>query len=138
MIFVGTHVIYGRGKAVVTATGMKTEFGKIAELVQEAEEEETPLQKRLDSFARKIAKVVILVCIAIFALASYQGILARLLAPWRDPRLVFSLYGLASQEFVPLHGRIRLLDQSHILSPLLVIGAWCRFVSQVALELFFY
>jgi Ca2+-transporting ATPase len=68
MVFVGTHVIYGRGKAVVTATGMKTEFGKIAELVQEAKEEETPLQKRLDSFARKIAKVVVIVCIAIFAL----------------------------------------------------------------------
>jgi len=68
MVFVGTYVIYGRGKAVVTATGMKTEFGKIAGLVQEAEEEETPLQKRLDSFARKIAKVVVIVCIAIFAL----------------------------------------------------------------------
>jgi Ca2+-transporting ATPase len=68
MVFVGTHVIYGRGKAVVTATGMKTEFGKIAELVQEAKEEETPLQKRLDSFARKIAKVVVVVSIAIIAL----------------------------------------------------------------------
>ncbi|MCJ7631950.1 HAD-IC family P-type ATPase, partial [Candidatus Bathyarchaeota archaeon] len=68
MVFVGTHIIYGRGRAVVTATAMKTEFGKIAELVQEAEEEETPLQKRLDRFAKKIAKVVVLVCIVIFAI----------------------------------------------------------------------
>jgi len=72
MIFTATHTIYGRGKAVVTTTGMRTEFGKIAELVQEAEEEETPLQKKLDSFAKKIAKVVVAVCILIFALEAFE------------------------------------------------------------------
>jgi len=72
MIFTATHVVYGRGKAVTTATGMKTEFGKIAELVQEAEEEETPLQKKLDSFAKKIAKVVVAVCVVIFALEAFE------------------------------------------------------------------
>jgi Ca2+-transporting ATPase len=72
MILAATHIVYGRGRAAVTATGMRTEFGKIAELVQEAEEEETPLQKKLDSFARKIAKVVVLVCAVIFALEAFE------------------------------------------------------------------
>ena len=60
MVFTATHITYGRGKAIVTATGMNTEFGKIAEMVQEAEEEETPLQKKLDKFAKKVAKIVII------------------------------------------------------------------------------
>jgi len=68
MLFMATHTIYGRGKAVVTSTGMSTEFGKIAELVQTAEEEETPLQKRLDRFAKKIAKVVLVLSLIIFVL----------------------------------------------------------------------
>jgi len=68
MLFMGTHVIYGRGKALVTSTGMSTEFGKIAEIVQTAEEEETPLQKRLDAFAKKIAKAVVILSAIIFAL----------------------------------------------------------------------
>ena len=72
MVFTATHTTYGRGKAVVTTTGMQTEFGKIAELVQEAEEEETPLQKKLDAFAKKIGKVVVLVCMIIFGLEAFE------------------------------------------------------------------
>ena len=53
MLFMATHTIYGRGKAVVTSTGMSTEFGKIAELVQTAEEEETPLQKETGQIRQK-------------------------------------------------------------------------------------
>ncbi len=74
MVFTATHTTYGRGKAVVTTTGMKTEFGKIAELVQEAAEEETPLQKKLDAFAKKIGKVVVMVCIVIFGLEAFEVI----------------------------------------------------------------
>jgi len=51
---------------------MNTEFGKIAELVQAAEEEETPLERKLDSFATKIAKVVVAVCVIIFALEAFD------------------------------------------------------------------
>ena len=72
MVFTATHTTYGRGRAIVTTTGMQTEFGKIAELVQEAEEEETPLQKKLDAFAKKIGKVVVLVCVIIFGLEAFE------------------------------------------------------------------
>jgi Ca2+-transporting ATPase len=68
MLFMGTHVVYGRGKAVVVSTGMNTEFGRIAELVQTAEEEETPLQKKLDKFAKQIAYIVLALCAIIFVL----------------------------------------------------------------------
>ncbi|MCD6243314.1 cation-translocating P-type ATPase [Candidatus Bathyarchaeota archaeon] len=75
MVFSATHIVYGRGKAVVVATGMKTEFGKIAKMVQEAEEEKTPLEKKLDSFASKIAKIVIAVCTVIFALEAFEVVM---------------------------------------------------------------
>jgi len=75
MVFSATHIVYGRGKAVVVATGMNTEFGKIAEMVQEAEEEKTPLEKKLDSFAGKIAKIVVAVCVLIFALEAFEVVM---------------------------------------------------------------
>jgi len=74
MVFTATHAIYGRGKALVTSTGMNTEFGKIAELVQTAEEEETPLERKLDKFAKKIATVVVAVCVIIFALEAFEAL----------------------------------------------------------------
>ncbi|MCD6470788.1 cation-translocating P-type ATPase [Candidatus Bathyarchaeota archaeon] len=68
MVFMATHVIYGRGRAVVTDTGMRTEFGKIAGLVQEIGEEETPLKRRLERFAKKLAVIIIALCILVFIL----------------------------------------------------------------------
>ncbi len=68
MVFTATYVTYGRGKAVVTATGMQTEFGKIAEMVQSVEAEETPLKLKLESFAKRLAIIIVLVCAVIFAL----------------------------------------------------------------------
>ncbi len=76
MLFTATHVVYGRGRAVVTTTGMNTEFGKIAEMVQTAEEEETPLQKKLDRFAGKIAKIVVGVCVVIFGLEAFDVVMS--------------------------------------------------------------
>ena len=67
-VFSGTYVAYGRGRAVVIATGSKTEFGKIANLLQEVKEAETPLQRKMDRFSKSIAKVVIVVCALIFVL----------------------------------------------------------------------
>ncbi|MBC7129795.1 cation-translocating P-type ATPase [Candidatus Bathyarchaeota archaeon] len=68
MVFMGTHATYGRGKAVVVATGMQTEFGKIAGMVQEVEEEETPLKRKLESFAKKLGQVIIAVVVIVFIL----------------------------------------------------------------------
>jgi Ca2+-transporting ATPase len=71
-IFMATHVIYGRGKGVITSTGMNTEFGKIAEMVQAVEEEETPLKQKLRGFAKKLGIIIVVVCIVIFALELYE------------------------------------------------------------------
>ena len=68
MVFMGTHTTYGRGKAVVVATGMSTEFGKIAEMVQAVEEEETPLKQKLERFAKKLGIIIIVVCAVVFLL----------------------------------------------------------------------
>ncbi len=71
-VFMATHINYGRGKAAVTSTGMKTEFGKIAELVQTMEEEETPLKQKLEGFAKKLGILIVIVCAVIFALELYE------------------------------------------------------------------
>ncbi|MFQ6076774.1 MAG: cation-translocating P-type ATPase, partial [Candidatus Bathyarchaeia archaeon] len=73
MVFTATHVVYGRGEALVTATGMATEFGKIAAIVQAAEDEETPLQRRLDDFAKKLALIIVSVCVAVFLVTGIRG-----------------------------------------------------------------
>jgi Ca2+-transporting ATPase len=59
MVFTGTHVVNGRGKAVVTATGINTQFGKLSEMVQTVQKEEIPLKLKLDKFAKKIGVIVI-------------------------------------------------------------------------------
>jgi P-type Ca2+ transporter type 2C len=65
MVFTGTVVVYGRGKAVVTSTGMKTEFGKIAEMVQEAPQEKTPLETRMGSVGKWIGILAIIVALSV-------------------------------------------------------------------------
>jgi len=76
LVFMATHITYGRGKAVVTSTGMRTEFGRIAEIVQAIEEEQTPLKQKLERFAKNLAVVVLVVCAVVFALELY-GVLAK-------------------------------------------------------------
>ncbi|TLN08507.1 ATPase, partial [bacterium] len=71
-VFMATHVVYGRGKAVITSTGMQSEFGKIAEMVQTMEEEETPLKQKLTRFAKRLGIGVIAICAVIFALELYE------------------------------------------------------------------
>ena len=59
MVFMGTHATYGRAKAIVTSTGINTQFGKISEMVQTVEKEEIPLKLKLDKFAKKIGIIVV-------------------------------------------------------------------------------
>lgn len=73
MVFLATHVVYGRGRAVVTSTGMKTEFGKIAEMVQTVEEEKSPLKLKVGRFAKKLGILVTVICGLIFAIEAIKG-----------------------------------------------------------------
>ncbi len=66
MLYMGATVVYGRGTAVVTATGMNTEMGKIAGALQQAEEGETPLQKKLGELSKILTWLVLGICVVIF------------------------------------------------------------------------
>ncbi len=67
MCYMGSTVVYGRGRAVVVGTGMKTEMGKIAGALNEAKEELTPLQMKLAELSRILTIMVIVICVVIFA-----------------------------------------------------------------------
>jgi Ca2+-transporting ATPase len=71
--FTGTVVVYGRGKAIATSTGMNTEFGKIAKMVQTTEEEETPLEKRTQSIGKLIGFLCIGICLGVAAIGFIEG-----------------------------------------------------------------
>jgi Ca2+-transporting ATPase len=70
MVFGGTVVTYGRGRAVVTATGMGTEFGRIARMLEEVKAEETPLERRMSTIGRVLA----IICLAVAAVAVLLGV----------------------------------------------------------------
>lgn len=72
MVFGGTLVTYGRAIAVVTSTGMNSELGKIANLMENTQAKETPLQKTLDKFSGKLAIIIITICIIVFVLEIYR------------------------------------------------------------------
>ena len=68
MVFMGSTVVYGRGKAVVTATGMDTEMGKIADALANAEEGKTPLQIKLAGLSKILTYLVIGICVIVFGI----------------------------------------------------------------------
>ncbi len=72
MVFKGTIVSNGTAKFVVTGTGMQTELGKIAGML-EIEEAKTPLQKRLAVFSKQLAVIVLLICVAVFGIGLWRG-----------------------------------------------------------------
>ena len=67
MCYMGSTVVYGRGKAVIVSTGMDTEMGKIAGALAATEEEQTPLQRKLDELGKLLSKMVLGICVFIFA-----------------------------------------------------------------------
>lgn len=72
MIFSGSLITGGRAAAVVTATGMDTEIGKIAAMMNAAEEKKTPLQVSLDQFGSRLAAMIMLICALVFILSLYR------------------------------------------------------------------
>lgn len=73
MVFMSSHVTYGRGKAVVTGVGASTEIGRIADLLNSAKEKATPLQENLDRFGKRLALIILLISAFMFALSLYRG-----------------------------------------------------------------
>jgi len=73
MAYLSTHVSYGRGEGVIVKTGMETEIGKIAKLINESIDEMTPLQKRLADLGKLLGIVAVLLCVILFILALVQG-----------------------------------------------------------------
>ncbi len=67
MVYMGSTVVYGRGKAVITGTGMNTEMGKIASALAQARDEETPLQLKLNQLSKILTVLVVGICVVIFA-----------------------------------------------------------------------
>lgn len=85
MVFAGTSTGYGRGRAIVTGTGMNTEFGRIAGLLERVETEKTPLQKNLDKVGTSLARAALVIVLVIVALGLMRG----------QPVLEILIFGIA-------------------------------------------
>ena len=73
MVYSSSLVTYGRANVVVTATGMNTEIGKIASLINETKERRTPLQISLDKFSSKLATAILIICAIVLGLQIWRG-----------------------------------------------------------------
>ncbi len=120
MVYGGTSVSHGRGKALVTGTGMQTEFGKIATMLEQVETEDTPLQKNLDRIGKTLAKVALGVVIVISAIGYMRGqsiieiflfgiALAVAVVPEALPAVVTISLAIGVQRMVRRHALIRRL-----------------------------
>lgn len=73
MVYMGSTVVYGRGKAVITAIGMDTEMGKIADALTRVEDNQTPLQMKLGQLSKALSFIVIGICVFIFAFSLFKS-----------------------------------------------------------------
>ncbi len=118
--FMSTIATFGRGMGVVTGTGMQTKIGRIAELLQEVEEEETPLQRRLDRLGRTLGYVSLVIVGLVFVLGVIRGVdalemfiiavsLAIAAVPEGLPAVVTISLALGMREMIRRHALIRKL-----------------------------
>ncbi len=73
MVYSSSLVSYGRATVLVTGTGMHTEIGKIADMMESAQEKATPLQRSLDDFSKKLSIIIIVICAVVFGLGMWRG-----------------------------------------------------------------
>ena len=130
--FMGTLVTYGRGQGIVISTGMGTQIGLIAEMLQSVEEEQTPLQKRLDQLGRSLGWAALAVCALVFIVGWLRGtppldmfIIAVSLAiaavPEGLPAVVTISLALGMREMIKRHALIRRLSSVETLGSATVI-----------------
>ncbi|MEI8241835.1 MAG: cation-translocating P-type ATPase [bacterium] len=132
MAYAGTSASYGRGRAVVVATGMNTEFGKIARMLQTVETDRTPLQKNLDKVGHLLARVALVIVALIVALGLLRGqpfmemlifgvALAVAVVPEALPAVVTISLAIGVQRMVRRHALMRRLPAVETLGSTSVI-----------------
>ena len=132
MAYAGTAATYGRGRAVVVATGMQTEFGKIAQMLQAVETGKTPLQENLDKVGAQLARGAFVVVAIIVALGLFRGqpftemfifgvALAVAVVPEALPAVVTISLALGVQRMVKRHALVRRLPAVETLGSTTVI-----------------
>ena len=130
--FMGTTIAYGRGKGVVVSTGMHTQLGMIATMLQAVEDEETPLQKRLDQLGKTLGWACLAVCAIVFVTGILEGgnpltlfmtaiSLAIAAVPEGLPAIVTISLALGMREMIKRHALIRRLSSVETLGSATVI-----------------
>jgi Ca2+-transporting ATPase len=134
MLFMGTTVTYGRGTAVVVKTGMDTELGRIAEMIQTVEEDQTSLQKRMDKMGRTLALVALGIVVVVFTLGLLRGenapemfltavAMAVAAVPEGLPAVVAIALALGAQRMLKRQALIRKLPAVETLGSVTVIAS---------------
>lgn len=130
--FMGTIITYGRGKGIVTATGMDTQIGLIAQMLESLEEEETPLQKKLSQFGKVLGTICLVIVAIIFAIGVLRGLgyremfmtaisLAVAAIPEGLPAIVTIVLALGMQRMVKRHSIVKKLHAVETLGSTTVI-----------------
>ena len=134
MVYMGTVVEGGKGKAVVVATGLKTEIGRVAEMLKEVEEEQTPYQRRLAKFARLLGGIILFLALLIFVLGVWHNqepvemflvavAMAVAAIPEGLPAAVTLVFTFGMREILKRKGLVRKLIAAETLGSTSVIAA---------------